>query len=412
MDVARDLPLLIALAALIVLAILLGAAEASLLRVSRVRVEVRAERGSLRAQRLLSLIHDLPRVLNSVLLAVLLVQIGAATVTGVLAERWFGNVGVTLGSVVLTLVLFVYAEAIPKTYAVRHPSTVAMNLSLLLWTIFRLSRPVVTVLVKFADLQAPGRGIASSALDEEELLRLAEESEAAGVIDSSDRELMEAGFRLGDRKVDEILVPRIDIVAVSEDATVDHALEEAVAAGHRRLPVYEGDLDHITGMVRLRELAAAVGRGEPARVADLSHPVLAVPETKQVLDLLREMQKAGLHLAVVVDEHGGTAGIVTIEDVVEDLVGDVADEGEREEPLIRATGDGAWMVAGGCPVEHLEEELRVELPEGDWHTVAGMMLGVSGRILGRGEEVEVAGLRFRVASASANRILDVEVERT
>ncbi|MDH3706894.1 MAG: hemolysin family protein [Acidimicrobiia bacterium] len=408
MDLARDLPLLLALALLIITAVVLGAGEAALLRVDRVRIEVRADGGSRRAAALLGLLDDLPRVLNSVLLAVLLVQIGAATVTGILTDRWFGSLGVTVGSVALTVVLFVYAEAIPKTYAVRHPTKVALALSGLLRTLSLVFRPVITVLVWFADLQAPGEGIAPTALDDVELLRLAAESEAAGMIERSDRQLMEAGFRLGDTRVDEILVPRTDVVAVDRGATVAEAFEHAVASGHRRLPVHDGDLDRIVGVVRLRELARAVSEGA-GTVTEVMRPVLTVPERKRVVELLPEMQRHRLHLAVAVDEYGGTAGIVTIEDIVEEVLGAVADEDEPVSTLVRSMGHQRWHVAGSCPVDQLEATLDRALPTGDWHTVAGMLLGVTGRILAVGDEVEVADALFVVTDASETRIEHVDV---
>ncbi|MGI9602713.1 MAG: hemolysin family protein [Acidimicrobiales bacterium] len=409
MDLARDLPLLLVLAALVGFAIVLAAAEASLLRVSRVQVEVRADAGSRRARRLAGLLGDLTRVLNSVLLAVLLVQIGAATVTGILTSRWFDTIGVTIGSFVLTLILFVYAEAIPKTYAVRHPLTVALSLGRLVHAITVVLWPVVTALVWFADLQAPGRDATSSGLDDAELLRLAEESEAAGIIEASDRRLMEAGFRLGDMRVDEIMVPRTDVVAVAHDTGVSEALDRAITSGHRRLPVHDGGLDGIIGVVRLRELARVSRLTQTTTLTELMRPVLTVPESKRVIHLLREMQQHRLHLAVVIDEYGGTAGIVTIEDVVEDVLGPVADEDASGETLIAPLGEGQWRIAGSCPVDALEHALGVDLPAGDWHTAAGLVIGMSGRILGKGEDLVVGDVRFIVTEATQTRIERLEL---
>ncbi len=412
MDLARDLPLAVLLLALIVAAVVLGAAETSLLRVRETRVKLLAADGGRRARRLLGLLDDLPRVLNAVLLAVLLVQIGAATVAGVMAQRWFGNLGVTLGSVVLTAVLFVYGEAIPKTYAVRYPLVTAQALAWPVWALSVALRPVVSILVRFADLQAPGSGIASpAAVSEAELRALAAEAEQAGEIEPSDRELIERAFRLGDRHVGEIVVPRTDIVGVPSDAAVGEALEIALGAGHRRLPVFAGSLDEIVGVVRLRDLAAAVATGEPEDVRDLTAEVLVTPESKRVVDLLGEMQAKGLHLAVVVDEHGGTAGMVTIEDVVEQLVGDVADEGESAAADIRRVGAGRWRVIGTCDLVDLEDALDVELPDGEWTTAAGLVIALAGRIPAPGEEFDESGLRFRVVDATDRRVKLLEVER-
>jgi len=404
-----DLPLLIALVVLFLLAILLAAAEAALLRVSRVRVEVHADHGDPGAVRLLGLVGDLPRVMNTVLLTVLLVQIGAATLSGVFAERHFGGIGITITSVVLTIILFVYAEAIPKTYAVRRPMAVARFVArpvrLLTW----LLRPIVSVLIWFADLQAPGRGIAAQVgVSEEELRRLALQAARVGEIDPSDAELMERAFDLGDARVDEILVPRLDIVAVAGDRPLREALDAALASGHRRVPVFEGDLDNITGVVRLRELASAITGGSTGSVGDLAKAPLVVPESKRVIELLREMQDAGRHFAVVVDEHGGTAGIVTIEDVVAELVGEVADEGEPRLSPIR-TAEGRLVVEATADVDELAEKLDTSLPRGDYHTVGGLVIDAAGRIPLVGDEVEIAGFVFKVLRGSKRRVRTLEV---
>lgn len=401
------------LVVLVGVAVYLGAAEAALLRVRRTAVEVQAEDGDAGARRLLRLLDDLPRVMNTVLLTVLLVQIGAATVTGLLAERWFGNVGVTVASIVLTLVMFVYAEAIPKTYAVRHPLPVARRTAQLVGVLKAALRPVVTLLIWFADLQAPGQGIAGTAgVTEDELRRLAAQAAQSGAIADSDLELMERAFRVGDQRVDEILVPRTDVVSVSSDTPVREALDLAVASGHRRLPVHSGDADQMSGVVRLRDLARHLSEGRNEPVGDLAREVLVVPESKRVLELLREMQRSGRHFAVAVDEHGGTAGIVTIEDVVEELVGEVADEDEDRLPPIQEISTGYWRVDARVSVVELEQSLGVDLPEGDWNTVGGLVLGLFGRIPRAGESTEAAGHTLTVTAATRRRVRLVELKRS
>jgi CBS domain containing-hemolysin-like protein len=410
--VAEDLPLILLLVGLVAVAVYLGAAEAALLRARRTAVEVLAEDGDAAARRLLRLLDDLPRVMNTVLLTVLLVQIGAATATGLLAERWFGNLGVTIASIVLTLVMFVYAEAIPKTYAVRHPLPVAKRTAPLVGLLKTLLRPVVTLLIWFADLQAPGQGIAGTAgITEDELRRLAAQAAQSGAIADSDLELMERAFQVGDQLVYEILVPRTDVVSVASDTPAREALDLAVASGHRRLPVHGGDPDQMSGVVRLRDLARHLSDGKNEPVGVLAREVLVVPESKRVLELLREMQQSGRHFAVAVDEHGGTAGIVTIEDVVEELVGEVADEGEDRLPQIQALSGGRWRVDARLPVSELQKALGVEMPDGDWNTVGGLVLGLFGRIPRPGESIEASGYGLTVSAATRRRVRLVEVRR-
>ena len=404
-----DLALLLVLGGLLIAAFVLGASEAALLRVQKVRVEVAATEGDRRAAHLLQLLDDLPRVLNTVLLVVLLVQIGAATVTGMLSGRHFGNVGVTIASMALTVVLFVYAEAIPKTYAVRHPYQVARATTPILAALAWLLRPIVTGLVWFADLQAPGSGIAvATTVTEDELRRLASHAAVEGSIEETDRALMERVFEMGDRTVEEILTPRTEVVGVGVDTTISEALEIAIHSGHRRLPIYQGDLDDVRGVVRLQDLAAAITRSPDAPVMLVATAELAVPEAKRVVELLAEMQAAGIYFALAVDEHGGTAGIVTIEDVVGELVGRVSDEGENLRPLIRPVGHNRWRVDAAADLEDLEAATGVALPEGDWHTVGGLVIGTAGRIPSPGEAFVFDALSIHIIEAAAHRVHLVE----
>lgn len=411
--ISDSIPLLAALAGMILAAAFLAAAETALLRVSRVRLEVAAEQGDRPAARLLGLERDLPRVLNSVLLLVLLVQVAAATIAGMFADRHFGNTGVTIASVLLTIVMFVYTEAIPKTVAVRHPLAIARFVSLPVSILALLTRPVVAVLLAFADLQAPGKGITTEAtVTEAELRRLAANAAAAGQIAPSDFELIERSFAIGDTPVSAVTVPRPDVVALPLEATPAEALEGALRSGHRRLPVYRNDLDNITGMVHLRDLVAAEAAGWPTTLAELQHPVLTVPETRPVLAVLRDMQASGHHLAVVIDEHGGTAGIATVEDAVEQLVGAIDDGSPRRAKPVRRLAPGRWDVDGAADLAELEEALSTRLPAGKWRTVAGMVIGVAGRLVRVGERIEVPGFTFRVTAATRRRVVRVEVTAT
>ncbi len=407
---ADSIPLIITLVVLIIAAAFLGAAEAALLRVPRVRAEVLAEQGDRAAARVSRLADDLTHTMNAVLLLVLLLQVGAATIAGIVAERSFGNTGVTIGSIVLTLVMFVYAEAIPKTLAVRRPMQVARLVAAPVAVLTTLVRPVVALLVRFADLQAPGRGVETGVtVSEAELIRLAAEAEAAGAIEATDRELIERAFLVGDISIGEILIPRVDVVGTPADATAREALETAVAAGHRRLPVYEDDLDSITGLVRIRDLARAVADTPEVPVSELVRDVLVVPETRRLIDVLRDLQRVRRSLAVVIDEFGGTAGIVTVEDVVAELVGEIGEEDIAPIPEIRQSGPGRWIVLGSADLRDLGSELGIDLPEGDWTTAAGLVIGIAGRIPSAGDSVNIAGFRFTVTTATKRRIRRIEV---
>ncbi len=390
---------------------MLGASEAALLRVRRVRLEIESDAGDSRAATMVALLDDLPRVLNTVLLVVLLVQIAAATVSGVLAARLFGSLGVTIASFVLTFVLFVYSEAIPKTYAVKHPESVARMSAPLLRFLAWILKPVVSVLVWFADLQAPGTGIADPAgPTEDELRRLTSEAAATGTIERSDHVLVDRAFELGDLRVDDVYVPRLDIVAVPGTASVRAALDLAVATGHRRIPVYEGDIDNIVGVVRLRDLAR-VGLDHPEKpVSIVAVEPIIVPESRKVVDLLGDMRDKAIHFAIVVDEFGGTAGIVTIEDVVERLVGPIAPIGGTDSDDIQAVGSTTWIVVGTADTDEIERAIGRTLPRGEWNTVAGLVIALIGHFPRIGETAETEELTFTVLEESSHRILRIRIE--
>jgi len=406
MDLNRDGGLIALFVVFFLIAVVLAAAETSLVRVSRVRIAARAEGGGRRARRTLRLLDDLPHVLNTILLVVLLVQIGAATVTGILADRWFGSGGVTIASIVLTIFLFVYSEAIPKTYAYRHAAQVVMALAFPVGWLTSLLRPVVSLLVKFADLHAPGKGIATTpTVTERELRSLAAAAATEGEITDADLELIEGAFRLGDRVAEEVMVPRVDMTAVPADITARDALDIALSSGHRRLPVFDSTIDNIIGIVRQRDLVLS----PDSLVSELAYPPLLVAEPKRVLDLLGEMQSGGTHVAIVIDEHGGTSGMLTIEDIVGELFGVVSEEGAVSQPLLHRMGDSRWVVDGRMLTEDLAEELGVSLPEGDWTTVAGMVMGLAGDLPKVGTQLTAGGLKLRVAGITGRRVRRIEI---
>jgi CBS domain containing-hemolysin-like protein len=395
---------------LVAVAAALAVAEAALLRVSPIRLALRAERGDRRADRARRLVDDIESTLYAVLLAVLLVQIGAATLLGVATQRWLGNAGATVGSVVLALVLFVYAEAIPKTFAVRNPVRSACAVAGPVTVLKAGLRPLVRLLVALADRQSPGSGLAArQVVSEEELRRLAGEAAGAGEIDRADLALVERAFEFGDRRVAEVLVPRPDVVSVPSTLSADAVLERAVATGHRRLVVDAGDLDEVVGVVWLPDVIAAVLAGEPTTAGALARQPLWVPEARAVSTVLREMQAADERFAVVMDEYGGTAGIVTIEDVVRRLVGEIAEPRAARRPAVERAVDGGWVVDGRLALAEASALLGVELPAGAGHTVAGLVETAAGAIPGIGESVTVAGHRFVVLDTTRRRIVRVQI---
>jgi CBS domain containing-hemolysin-like protein len=309
----------------------------------------------------------------------------------------------------LTIVLFVYGEAIPKTFTVRHTDRVAQLVAGPVLVLERAFRPLVALLVWFADLQMPGKGITTSpTITEGELRRLADRAAAEGEITEHDRQLIERAFRFGDRRADDVMVPRTEIVAVPADSSVAEAIEVALGAGHRRIPIYDGTIENITGLVRLRDMMAVIDAAT-ATVAEVAMRPLVVPESKRLAELLRDMQHEQTHLAVVLDEYGGTAGLVTVEDVAEELLGTISDEPIA--PDIEEVADGVWLVDAAVPAEDLVPLVGDIAERGAWNTAAGMVMGLSGRLLGMGELVEVDHFTFRVVGRRNRRITRIRIER-
>lgn len=403
-----DFALIAGLVVTLFLAVFFALAEASLLRTSRYRALGLAGDNDTKASKLEGLLDRLPEVLNLILLMALLSQVGAATLTGTLAGRWTGNLGVTIASAVLTLVLFIYAEAIPKTYAVRHPERVALAVAGPIAALDRVLSRVVSALVWFADIQMPGKGITTSpSVTEDELRLLAGEAAREGEITGDDYVLIERAFRFGDRRVDDIMVPRPDIVAIPAQSRVADALETALGWGHRRLLVYSESREHIDGIVAIRDLMVADRNGVES-LDEVIQPPFVVPKSLAVTRLLAEMQRQNEHLAIVIDEHGATAGLVTIEDIAAEILGTIT----YDQPTNRLERDGptSWSAPGSLPVEDLSA-IGMQPPDGEWNTLAGLLLGVAGKVLSRGDTVLIGPYLFTVKSVFRRRIRRVAISR-
>jgi CBS domain containing-hemolysin-like protein len=207
------------------------------------------------------------------------------------------------------------------------------------------------------------------------------------------------------------MVPRPDMVGVEADATVDEALEKAIGAGVSRMPAYGEGPDDICGLVYLKDIIRRVRESDGARakLRDLVRPAVFVPEQKKVAELLREMQRDKFHMAIVVDEYGGTAGLVTLEDLLEEIVGEIVDEYDVEEPRVERLADGCLLVAGVTPIDEVNELLEIELPETDWDTVGGLMFNLLGHVPVEGEAVGFQGFEFRAERVQGRRILTVRI---
>jgi CBS domain containing-hemolysin-like protein len=258
----------------------------------------------------------------------------------------------------------------------------------------------------------PGKGLKTPYVSEQELLAFADAAVEEDVIEREERQLIHSIIEFGDTVVREVMKPRPDMVAVEGRTPVSDVIELAIASGFSRMPVFEQGIDDVVGIVFTKDLLRAErdGKGfEPAR--DFKRDTHFVPETKRVAELLPEMQRGKFHMAVVIDEYGGTAGLVTLEDLIEELVGEIVDEYDVEEEPVEALPNGDVRVTARLPLDELSELLDTDLPDGDWDTVGGLVLSLLGHVPSEGESVDVDGHRLTAERVQGRRIGRVRVSR-
>jgi CBS domain containing-hemolysin-like protein len=391
----------------------LAMAETAFLRMGRIRAIALEEEGRKGAARLVKMLEHPERTLNSVLLLLLISQLTVATLVGVLVESRFGAWGVFIGIVMQIVLFFVVGEVAPKTYAVQHTERAALGLSGFLWAVtnFWPLKAISRGLIGLANVVLPGKGLKQGPfVTEEEIRTMADVAANEAVIEREERRMIHSIFEFGDTVVREVMQPRTDMIAVPEDITVDDAVERAIDGGFSRLPVFEGTNDNIVGILFLKDLIRAGRTGEGAeRARRWMRPAVFVPEAKRVAELLSEMQRDRFHMAIVIDEYGGTAGLVTLEDLVEEIVGEITDEYDLLAPQLEELPVGRLRVPGRTPVDELSERLHIELPDEEWDTVSGMVFAMIGHVPRSGESARIGNLEFTVDRVQGRRIVSVLV---
>ena len=406
---------------LVLLGSVLAIAEASLTRMTRVRALALQEEGRRNAATLAAIESDPPRYLNSVYLSVMFVQNGSAILVAILAENTFTDEGVeasgaliTLVSVAFTILYFVVVEAMSKTFAILHSDRAALTVAPLVWFLGRLLALPTRALIGVANVLLPGRGLkAGPFVSEEDIRSMASVGHEEGSIEEEEKELIHSIFEFGDTIVREVMVPRPDVVAIEHDRTLRDVQALVLAHGTSRIPVFRESLDEVVGVVFAKDVLKALHQGKvDMPLADIVREARYVPESKKAAELLREMQKEKFHMAMVTDEYGSVSGLVSLEDLLEELVGDITDEYDTEEPGLVQLEDGSYRVSGKASIDDLNELLDVELPDEEWDTVAGLVLDLFGKIPDAGEETSFRGLTFRADEVNGRRVVSVVITRT
>ncbi|MGH9103648.1 MAG: hemolysin family protein, partial [Acidimicrobiales bacterium] len=378
-----DWGLIAVIVVLVALSALLALAETSLTRTTKAKAQSLVDAHRRGAGVLALLVEHPERFLNPILLLELLCQLVAATLVGVIAAKLFGALGVAVATVFEVVVIFVLGEATPKNWAVRSPERAALFAAPLVRVIVRFPpiRLVSALLIGLSNVLLRGKGVGGPFVSEQELLALADQAVREEVIETEERALIRSIIDFGDTVVREVMVPRTDMVAVEARAQVADVLEVAMSAGYSRIPVFGLNIDDVTGVVYTKDLMRAdLAEQTDVAVGGLARPAHFVPETKRVAELMREMQDQKYHMALVVDEYGGTSGLVTLEDLIEELVGEIVDEFDVEEPLAEPLPNGEYRVNARMPLDELNDLLNAELPSGDWDTVGGLVYNLLGHV--------------------------------
>lgn len=406
--------LLVLAVSLLAAAFVLVMAESAINRTSAVRVEALREQNPKDVDRLVSLLDKPEQVLNPLRLVIVLIRLAEATVVTILAFEWFNMWGWIVGLLALNLaIVFVVAETAPRTLGIIHADRIAVALGGTMSTLVG-SPPVswiARLLVWFTNIIVPGEGLQTGPFaTPQEFLALADAAVEDEVLDPDERDLIESVIEFGGTIVREVMVPRTDMMTIGTTDTVEQALEAATEAGFSRLPVAGENVDDIVGLVYVKDLIRAeLDDRNDETVGSFLRPARFIPETKRVADLLREMQSESYHMAVVVDEYGGVAGLVTLEDLIEEIVGEIVDEYDVEEPLVERQRDGTLKVDARILIDELNDLAGLELPEGDYDTVGGLVFDRFGRVPSVGEKCECDGYHLRVERVQGRRIQRVRV---
>ena len=392
-----------------------AASESAITRTNRVRAMRLKEEGRRGAIALTRIVDDPAPHVNVVLLLTLLATIGGTTIATSLAVHHFHRVGEIGSTVIMTILLFVFAEVTPKTFAIQQTDRVALAVAPFIVWLRRLLGPLATGLLRLANVLMPGKGLREGPfVTEQELRAYADVASQEDQIEDEEKELIHSIFEFGDTIVREVMVPRPDIIAIEDDKTLRDVQALVLEHGISRIPVYNAkeDLDDVIGIVFAKDVLKALHQGKhdmPLR--DIVREANYVPESKKVADLLREMQHGKFHMALVTDEHGSVTGLVSLEDLLEELVGEITDEYDSEEAEIVETAPGVYRVSGKASIDDVNDRLDTELPDEEWDTLAGLVLDLFQRIPKQGEEIEFQGLRFRADEVQGRRIANVLITR-
>ncbi|GAC1582399.1 MAG: hemolysin family protein [Candidatus Elarobacter sp.] len=412
-------PELVALVILVGLAAFFAASEAAIVSINRIRARALAQKNVRGGRTLERLLEKRNRTLTTVLIGSTFVLLAADSVATALFIRWEVPHAEVWSTVVMTIVILLFGEILPKTIAVGSGDRTALRLAPLIALVTRGLTPLTAAFLWVTDGLIRifgGTPHVGPYVTEDDIKTLVNVGVEQNVLEEEERELIHSIIEFGDTIVREVMTPRTDMVTVAVTSSPRRALDLVISEGNSKLPVYDETVDNVIGVVHDRELLIALSNGSIASTSlrTLMRPVTLVPENKRISELLREMQRGKYSLAIVLDEYGGTAGLVTMEDLLEEIVGEIRDEhDEGEEEAIRRLSEDEYVIEAGTNIEDVNNALGILLPHEEFETIGGFIVGLFGRLPREGEEIDAGdGVRLRVDRTRGRRILAVRVHRS
>ena len=409
---------LVLIGVLLLLSAFFSSAEAAFLSLERTRIAHLVSSGASGAARVDKMISHPERLLSTILFGNNLVNVAFATlvtlvVVSALGEDREGQAAL-VATVVGTVLLLIAGETIPKSIAVRRAEKMAFIYSLPVLWLEALFLPVVVVLQWTARFVSSwfGGDPPRASVTEGEIRTLVDIGEAQGTVEPGEAEMIENVFRFGDMEAREVMTPRTEVVSVKRGTSLREVLGTYAEHSHTRLPVYKDDVDDVIGIISAKDVLRAIsvkGMGLDDPVTDVMRDAYFVPETKRASELFDELRQSGNQLAIVVDEFGGVAGLVTLKRLLEEVVGPVGEEGSGPREEYESIGRNTFQVDGGMSIDEVNEELGINLPEGDFETIAGLVLALLGYIPTQGEQFEYANLRLEITEMKGLKIETIKV---
>ena len=405
---SASIGMIVALVILIGFSAYFSATETAFTSLNRIRLKTKADNGNRAAARTLAIAEEYDKLLTTILIGNNIVNITATTVATVLCTKWFKEYGPTVSTVALTVIILIFGEVSPKSLAKESPERFAMFAAPLLKVLMIVLTPLSIMFSGWKKLMSMViKGGEDDGITEEELVGMVEQAENEGGLDEHESDLIRNAIEFNDLDVSDILTPRVDLVAAEEDSTMEEIAALFAESGYSRIPLFHDTVDNIVGVIHEKDFYAARYRGE-TMLKNLKSPVFYTTGNTKISDLLRVLQKNKAHMAVVVDEYGGTEGIATLEDILEELVGEIWDEHDEVIENFQKQADGSYIIACSTALDDMYDLFQLR-GECDAATVSGWVLEQVGRVPEPGDHFQAEGLDVTVTKVEHRRVLEVQI---